>query len=339
MFRSGDKRCRREPVKSTPRQNKGVGKSSGPRRDREFNARTRGPAPVNHNPTSHHPLPAKPPAPIAFANDQAPSTEHERSGPFPSQHYDSNKNPGIPLREAPPAPRHDSRSGKGAIPCNKKKNQKFPRYTYTYPICPFSRPRPEERRARLDNKAAALQKLADNCMVTCYKREEETCKASCLSIGDVVSFVSHSRHTGDTVDLQDENVSYAGVFGAAFSKFRKFIVLELFAEHVNCAPIFTFKGTGAEGRDTLLKELVHIRDQADYDEPGEIADVDGDCVYATKFPCFRGNFVAGRACVKVSERESLWIGDKCCLEGSISQEDVELLQRRSREALLLAIKT
>lgn len=177
-----------------------------------------------------------------------------------------------------------------------------------------------------------MQTLLKNGEVENFKRPEENHDASTLKRGDIISVVTHMRYRQPTIKSHHESVSYAGVYGAVHSKYRKMIVLERHAMHLACAPILTYGGTGGAGRGDMEQELINIRDRETY-SPVEVDDLAAEVVFCDMLDGFQGNFVRGKCVIKVSERESVHVAEKVSLEGSISPGSAAFLSQKYLESL------
>ena len=279
-----------------------VGGDKGPKTDRAFRAMTQRPGLANQPGTIDTWSQTNSPGACSSASStavlSAPAWSH------------------APGKKRP----RDGRSGKGPIA------QPWSRYT----VNAFQKSSYKEVALRKLLRKNALLELLSCGTIETFRRPQESTRGGELKKGDIISVIVHYRWQGADVDLEDESVSYAGIYGAAHSKFRKLVVMEAYAEHYNCAPILTYQNTGGRGRGDLQQELVHIRDTDKCDnEEGE--SLGGNVILAQRCPWFQGEFIRAPAVVKVSERETIKYSETCCLEGAISLEAFDFLRTSTVE--------
>lgn len=282
-----------------------VGGDKGPKTDRAFRAMTEGPGFANQLGTTG--TLSQTTAPDSCSSDSSTAV---LSSPAWSHAPGKNKKP-----------RDPGRSGKGPIakPWRRYAVNAFQKSSYK-----------ELALRKLLRKNAILELLSCGTIET-FRRPQECTREGELKRGDIISVVVHYRWQGADVDLEDDGVSYAGIHGAAHSKFRKLVVMEAYAEHYNCAPILTYRNTGGNGRGDLLQELVHIRD-ADKCDNEELEILGENVILARRGAWYQGEFIRAPAVVKVSERETIKYSEKCCVGGTISPEAFVFLSTRTVQA-------
>ncbi|KAH7185758.1 uncharacterized protein B0J16DRAFT_320525 [Fusarium flagelliforme] len=137
-----------------------------------------------------------------------------------------------------------------------------------------------------------------------------------LKRGTIISAPFHSQYRQDTVSTLDLNTGVSA-FGPVYSKYRKMIIIETWAEHVVCLPIFTYNGNGLEMRQGMVEEYMDVRD------------VDDECPAPPQTPyepliairdekwLGRNTFIAGKAVVKLTEKTTHSLSQKCSIEGKL----------------------
>ncbi|CAG7563561.1 unnamed protein product [Fusarium equiseti] len=137
-----------------------------------------------------------------------------------------------------------------------------------------------------------------------------------LKRGTIISAPFHTQYRQDTVSTLDLNTGVSA-FGPVYSKYRKMIIIETWAEHVVCLPIFTYNGNGLEMRQGMVEEYMDVRD------------VDDECPAPPQTPyeplmairdekwLGRNTFVAGKAVVKLTEKTTHSLSQKCSIEGKL----------------------
>jgi len=108
-------------------------------------------------------------------------------------------------------------------------------------------------------------------------------------------------------------------YGVVHSKYRKMIVIKVFAEHCVCVPVYSHCGRGLEGKDPVLSdEYVSIRDVADPNpEPSECAHLP---LLAVADKEFRGKIITGKSNVKLSEFCSHRYNVPATIEGMLDRK-------------------
>ncbi|KLU88615.1 hypothetical protein MAPG_07600 [Magnaporthiopsis poae ATCC 64411] len=95
--------------------------------------------------------------------------------------------------------------------------------------------------------------------------------------------------------------------GYVYTKYRKFVILEKHATHIQALPIYTHNGTGLDRKRQFEHEFVCVRDRdcpADKHEPEE--GVHGT-LFGIREPGFKATFIGGRAVLKLTEMVSFSI--------------------------------
>ncbi|KAF9770381.1 hypothetical protein IL306_012092 [Fusarium sp. DS 682] len=88
-----------------------------------------------------------------------------------------------------------------------------------------------------------------------------------LQPGTIISAPFHSQNRDDKVSTTNYHTAVSG-FGPIYSKYRKMVVIETWADHAVCLPIYSYHGKGLENRRGMADEYMDIRD-ADDEEPEE----------------------------------------------------------------------
>lgn len=133
-------------------------------------------------------------------------------------------------------------------------------------------------------------------------------------------------HTSSTVDeayvLSDDPNLTASPFGTICSKYRKMVVVNTFAEHCTVLPIYTHNGRGLDGKE-FVDEFVSIRDRNDRrpaPKEGPYA-----ALHAVRDATFKGTFIGGRACVKLTEICSHRYDCMATFEGRLEEDSIKRL--------------
>ncbi|KAI1366852.1 hypothetical protein F5Y08DRAFT_113502 [Xylaria arbuscula] len=143
----------------------------------------------------------------------------------------------------------------------------------------------------------------------------------------VIFSAPHHTAGEDTqwVSVSDPN-NTATPFGIVHSKYRKMVVLKVFAEHCTCVPIYSHNGRGLEGRANVA-EYVSIRDAGD--ENPEMSEGLHATLFAVGNQDFRGRIVKGKSSVKLTEVCSHRFNAPATIEGKLQERG-----RNSKQLLL-----
>ncbi|KAG8671343.1 hypothetical protein FPOAC2_04680 [Fusarium poae] len=157
--------------------------------------------------------------------------------------------------------------------------------------------------------------------VTVHMRDtDKVYRKQDLQLGTIISAPFHSQKRDDTVSTQDYNTGVSA-FGAVYSKYRKMIVIECWAEHVVCLPIYSYNGKGLERRRGMAAEYMDIRDTDDKrPAPGDTCDKPLLAIRDDSW-AGRNTFIAGRSVVKLTERAVHLVFQKCSIEGKVEWTD------------------
>lgn len=114
--------------------------------------------------------------------------------------------------------------------------------------------------------------------------------------------------------------------GYVYTKYRKFVILEKHATHIQALPIYTHNGTGLDHKRHFEHEFVCVRDRdcpADEREPEE--GVNGT-LYGIREPGFKATFIRGRTVLKLTEMVSFSMrGLLARVEGRLEGESLRTL--------------
>ncbi|KAL6917959.1 hypothetical protein ACHAPO_000234 [Fusarium lateritium] len=140
-----------------------------------------------------------------------------------------------------------------------------------------------------------------------------------LSLGTIISAPYHSQKRDDTVSTYDYNTGVTA-FGAVYSKYRKMVIIECWAEHVVCLPIYSYNSKGLENRQGMVSEYMDIRDADDKrPAPGDTCDKPLLAIRDDNWPG-RNTFIAGKSVVKLTERAVHLLFQKCSIEGKLEPD-------------------
>ncbi|KAM6523451.1 hypothetical protein FSOLCH5_004070 [Fusarium solani] len=144
-----------------------------------------------------------------------------------------------------------------------------------------------------------------------------------LRLGTIISTAIHNQAREDTVAIDEFNKSLSG-FGIVYSKYRKLIVVEEWAQHVVCIPLYSYNGRGLAGREALACEYFDVRDVDDPDPERGDAFCTLMAVRDKDWPR-ENTFIEGRTVAKVTEKITFYRTDRCSIEGRINQESLSTL--------------
>ncbi|KAM5346502.1 hypothetical protein ACJ41O_009507 [Fusarium nematophilum] len=138
-----------------------------------------------------------------------------------------------------------------------------------------------------------------------------------LTVGIIISAPFHNQCREQIVSADDASISLTG-FGAVYSKYRKMVIIQEWAEHLTCLPIYSYQARGLETRRGLVAEYVDIRDVEDRDPAPKQTETE-------TVPARRGEewdtgktFIGGRSVVKLTEAVVFNRQCKCSVEGRIA---------------------
>lgn len=198
-------------------------------------------------------------------------------------------------------------------------------FSSTEPLRPRNRiGKPTRRDSRLSNASyqrslRAYSELSLGQSVRASMRPSDKWRGGEIEEGMVISAPYHTQAHHDMVDPADEYVSFTE-FGPVHSKYRKLIVVGVWAEHLDCLPLYSYNGRGLENRESIADEYMHIRDHADLGEGAGTAR--RPPLKARRDERWKGNFINSSTVVKLTERFSLPKKDKCSLEGRLTEESL-----------------
>ncbi|EEU46808.1 uncharacterized protein NECHADRAFT_77591 [Fusarium vanettenii 77-13-4] len=152
---------------------------------------------------------------------------------------------------------------------------------------------------------------------------DRVCDESELRLGAIISTAIHNQAREDTVAIDEFNKSLSG-FGIVYSKYRKLIVVEEWAQHVVCIPLYTYNGRGLAGREALACEYFDVRDVGDPDPESGDTFCTLMAVRDREWP-MENTFIEGRTVAKVTEKITFYRTNKCSIEGRIDQESLSTL--------------
>ncbi|RGP77890.1 hypothetical protein FLONG3_3959 [Fusarium longipes] len=141
-----------------------------------------------------------------------------------------------------------------------------------------------------------------------------------LSPGMIISAPFHSQYRNDTISTMDHNTGVSA-FGPVYSKYRKMVVIENWQEHVVCLPIYTYNGVGLKNRQAMIDEYMDIRDAED-ESPAACDIHDERPLLAVRDVNWIGKntFIRGKAVVKLTERVTHMLFQKCSIEGKVEPQ-------------------
>ncbi|KAH7235877.1 hypothetical protein BKA59DRAFT_533392 [Fusarium tricinctum] len=147
-----------------------------------------------------------------------------------------------------------------------------------------------------------------------------------LKPGTIISAPFHSQYRDSTVSTSNYNTAVSG-FGAVYSKYRKMVILETWADHVVCLPMYSYNGRGLENRQGMVDEYIDIRDaDEEYHEP---SDTPHEPLLATRGKEWAGKntFISGKTVIKMTEKTAHNMFQKCSIEGKIEREHFRRLYK------------
>ncbi|KAM6534905.1 hypothetical protein FALCPG4_004524 [Fusarium falciforme] len=152
---------------------------------------------------------------------------------------------------------------------------------------------------------------------------DRVCEESELRLGTIISTAIHNQARENTVSIEEFNKSLSG-FGIVYSKYRKLIVVEEWAQHVVCIPLYSYNGRGLAGREALACEYFDVRDVDDPDPERRDTFCTLMAVRDKDWPR-ENTFIEGRTVAKVTEKITFYRTDRCSIEGRIDQESLSTL--------------
>ncbi|KAM0561133.1 hypothetical protein ACHAPJ_003637 [Fusarium lateritium] len=151
-----------------------------------------------------------------------------------------------------------------------------------------------------------------------------------LRPGTIISAPYHSQYRDKTVSTVNFNTAVSG-FGAVYSKYRKMIILEAWADHVVCLPIYSYNGKGLQNRQGMIEEYMDVRDAYEEDsEPGDTNDKPLQALRSEDWPG-RNTFIIGKTVIKLTEKINHHIALKCSIEGKLEKADFQRMYNRYLE--------
>jgi hypothetical protein len=162
----------------------------------------------------------------------------------------------------------------------------------------------------------ALFDLSRGELVTVHMRDSDQVLSKYdLGPGTIISAPFHSQYRHYTISTLDHNTGVSA-FGPVYSKYRMMVIMESWSEHVVCLPIYTYNGKGLERRQNMVSEYMDIRDVEDeYPAPGDIHDEEPLLAIRNDQWIGKNTFIAGRAVVKLTEKTTHMLFQKCSIEG------------------------
>ncbi|KAF4968034.1 hypothetical protein FSARC_4531 [Fusarium sarcochroum] len=151
-----------------------------------------------------------------------------------------------------------------------------------------------------------------------------------LRPGTIISAPYHSQYRDSTVSTFNSNTAVSG-FGAVYSKYRKMIILEVWADHVVCLPVYSYNGIGLQNRQGMKDEYMDIRDAYDEaPEPGDTDDKPLQAIRSENWPG-RNSFITGKTVIKLTEKINHHIAHKCSIEGKVETAHFQRMYNRYLE--------
>lgn len=149
--------------------------------------------------------------------------------------------------------------------------------------------------------------------------------------GTIFSAAHHNSTTTDYKHIQSDDPNLTATpYGTVYSKYRKMIVVGCYGEHCTYLPIYTHNGQGLDNKE-FLNEYVSIRDVQD---PHPFPDEGPNKgLRAVRDKDYHGTFIAGKACVKLTEIHSHRYDTPATIEGRLD------VHSDSRRRLLLTAKS
>ncbi|KAH6707828.1 hypothetical protein BKA61DRAFT_679228 [Leptodontidium sp. MPI-SDFR-AT-0119] len=156
--------------------------------------------------------------------------------------------------------------------------------------------------------------------------------------GVVFSAVTHEHHyRQDRVDHSNVNQTETN-FGVTSSKFRKFVVLSRFEQHVIALPILTHEGRGLSTK-RHKHEYISVRERA---AQGYAAGAESShgILWVETFPNFQyesaWHRMSDACCLHITKPYSHNMGHKCTISGRLENESFARLQKLFRDAVINA---
>ncbi|SPJ70829.1 uncharacterized protein FTOL_00557 [Fusarium torulosum] len=147
-----------------------------------------------------------------------------------------------------------------------------------------------------------------------------------LKPGTIISAPFHSQYRDNTVSTGNYNTAVSG-FGAVYSKYRKMVILETWADHVVCLPMYSYNGQGLENRQGMVDEYIDIRDaDQEYHEP---SDTPHEPLLAIRSKDWAGKntFISGKTVIKLTEKTTHNMFQKCSVEGKLERAHFQRLYK------------
>ncbi|KAJ4140009.1 hypothetical protein NW768_001361 [Fusarium equiseti] len=135
-----------------------------------------------------------------------------------------------------------------------------------------------------------------------------------LKRGTIISAPFRTQYLQDIVSTFDLDTGVSA-FGPVYSKYRKMIIVETWAEHVVCLPIFTYNGNGLERRQGMVGEYMDVRDVDDESPAPPETHYEPLMAIRDEKWLGRNTFVAGKAVGQLTEKTIHSFPQKCSIEG------------------------
>ncbi|KAM0202262.1 hypothetical protein ACHAPA_000072 [Fusarium lateritium] len=147
-----------------------------------------------------------------------------------------------------------------------------------------------------------------------------------LKPGTIISAPFHSQYRDNTVSTGNYNTAVSG-FGAVYSKYRKMVILETWADHVVCLPMYSYNGRGLENRQGMVDEYIDIRDaDEEYHEPSDTPH-EPLLAFRAKEWAGKNTFISGKTVIKLTEKTTHNMFQKCSVEGKIERAHFQRLYK------------
>lgn len=156
--------------------------------------------------------------------------------------------------------------------------------------------------------------------------------------GVILSAVTHEHHCRqDRIDRSNANQSETN-FSIANSKFRKFVVLSRFEQHVIVLPILTHEGRGLSSKHHK-DEFVSVSDRLSQASAAP-AESKHSTLWGETYPEFlyasAWHRMSDTCCLHITKPYSHNMAHKCDISGRLEDESLVRLQRLFRNAVLTA---
>ncbi|KAL2063102.1 hypothetical protein VTL71DRAFT_6174 [Oculimacula yallundae] len=154
--------------------------------------------------------------------------------------------------------------------------------------------------------------------------------------GVVFSAVTHEHHfTQDRVDYNNANQTETN-FGVANSKFRKFVILACFEQHVIALPILTHGGRGLSSK-RHKHEYISVRERS-LEGSAAPAESSHGILWAELYPNFQfaspWHKMSDGCCLHITKPYSHNMSHKCTISGKLENSSMNRLQKLFRDAVM-----